>query len=500
MPIPGAPDGPGEPIRFDPWEVSADPERFLDEATALAAGHEPPVEPGAPARLDVWDLAADPERFWDEADAIRAGFEPPAEPDLWASGEVHDDWVDRLRDVTRRGRALIADQYGMIAAVLRDAADCPDPWVGPDPTLDPAWIDPQDRTVGQVRRERRDIAVRAAAADLAVQVRLSETMIRTRAVHADTLRTRCPDLWLAFTAGDVDERNAVTTAQYAATLPDDDPASWTAFDTAVTGPAQMLPPGKFRTRARAVRERVHTESVTDRHRRAAGDRGVWLTPELDGMATLTLTGPAAGVSAMHDRVDVTARHLHTQDGETRTLAQLRADVLIDLVTTGTTETSGPPPGRPAVAITVPVLTLLGQNEEPAMLDGYGPIDLDTARRLAGEASSWVRILTHPVTGTILDLDRRTYRVTNPLRRFLGVRDPVCIFPGCTRPARHCQIDHRLDWQYGGTTTDTNLAPQCQTHHVLKTKSRWRLYRCPTTGATWWISPTALHIDTDPPPW
>ncbi len=74
---------------------------------------------------------ADPRREPDEPDAIAAGYEPPEDRDLWASGEVHDDWVSRLTDLTRRGRALIADQYAMIAAALRDAADCPDPQVGP---------------------------------------------------------------------------------------------------------------------------------------------------------------------------------------------------------------------------------------------------------------------------------------------------------------------------------------------------------------------------------
>ena len=78
------------------------------------------------------------------------------------------------------------------------------------------------------------------------------------------------------------------------------------------------------------------------------------------------------------------------------------------------------------------MTVLGHDDGPAILDGYGPIDLDTARRLAGEASSWIRILTHPVTGTVLDVDRTTYRVPKALRRWLGVRDPVCVGPGCTR--------------------------------------------------------------------
>lgn len=69
-----------------------------------------------------------------------------------------------------------------------------------------------------------------------------------------------------------------------------------------------------------------------------------------------------------------------------------------------------------VVVTVPGLTLLGRGDEPATLEGCGPIDLDTARRLAGSATSWVRLLTHPVSGAPLVLDRTTYRVPVALRR------------------------------------------------------------------------------------
>jgi hypothetical protein len=40
---------------------------------------------------------------------------------------------------------------------------------------------------------------------------------------------------------------------------------------------------------------------------------------------------------------------------------------------------------PTVFVTVPALTLVGRSDEPAVLEGYGPIDIDTARELAGRA-------------------------------------------------------------------------------------------------------------------
>ncbi|GAA5204624.1 HNH endonuclease signature motif containing protein [Microbacterium jejuense] len=515
---------------------------------------------------------------WDDAD--------PTHPDdalftLQSTGEAHSVAAVALEGLSVRTRMMIADQYAAIAAILTDAAACPDPWVGPDPTLDPLWRDPQDRSPAQVRAERRDVAERAAVLDLSVRLGLSEAMIRRRAHDADTLRERCPRTWAAFCSGGVSEQNAGTAAQHAATLPAEAPESWAAFDDAVEHAARTQSPGRFRLRARIVRERVHPEHIDVRHERAKADRTMWLTGEPDGMATLSVFGSAVGLHRSYRRIDAQARHLHAQPDEQRTLAQLRADVAMDLlldgdaelagtdarVDAGTVEDSGAGGvsgaagvsgmasgkagaaalfatsevrdaaaeaatdagaasstgvtpcatcGHPAahttaaapvrrrqdrvsVAITVPVMTLLGEGDEPATLDGYGPIDTETARRLAGEASSWVRILTHPVTGTVLDVDRKTYRVPKALRRWLGVRDPMCIGPGCMRLARDCDIDHRLDWQYGGTTSDANLAPLCHSHHVVKTKSKTMLYRDETTGARWWVTPTHLTVPVEPAP-
>ena len=186
-------------------------------------------------------------------------------------------------------------------------------------------------------------------------------------------------------------------------------------------------------------------------------------------------------------MDEAARHLRAQEGEARTLAQLRADVAVGLL--------GDPGGearraKAAVAVTIPALTLLGHGDEPAILDGYGPIDRDTAARLAGDATSWVRILTHPVTGTVLDVDRRTYRVPKPLRRWLGVRDPVCTFPGCGRLARDCDIDHRQEWRHGGARSAGNTGPLCEPHHRVKTETRWDIRTNADSGAVQWVSPAA----------
>src|SRR6478735_7163064 len=127
----------------------------------------------SPSEVDVGSrINVDPERFLDPWDVLDPGeVVPPVElAQLEASGAAHEAAVSELEGISARARVLISDEYAGIADILRDAAACPDPWVGPDPTLDPAWLDPQGRSTAAVRAERKSIAVRAAALDLAVRL------------------------------------------------------------------------------------------------------------------------------------------------------------------------------------------------------------------------------------------------------------------------------------------------------------------------------------------
>ena len=418
-------------------------------------------------------------------------------------------------------RSTTAEEYRLIHDLLVSARVNPQPWVGGDHTLDGAGNDLRRRAVAAVRRERLDLAERAVVAEIAVRLRLSEHTVRTRARQAEVLLNRCPRLWRLFAAGATSERHAVEAARLAESLPNE-ARTLSEFDDGASAMAVVLTPAKFAVAARALRERVHAESVETRHRRAAADRGVWLTAELDGMATLTALMPADRAHAVLARVDAMARGLRTGSDEERTLSQLRADVFADLATgagtpacttdgSGSLDEDSPRAARstvpggtvpggtvPSIAITVPALTLLGASDEPATLDGYGPIDIDTARRLAGGASSWVRILTHPVTGTTLALDRRTYRVPHALRRWLGLRHPTCAFPGCRRPSRECDMDHLHAWAEGGATDADNLAPECRHHHRIRHGTAWQPRRTPE-GVLRWRSPLGREVDCDPPP-
>ena len=177
------------------------------------------------------------------------------------------------------------------------------------------------------------------------------------------------------------------------------------------------------------------------------------------------------------------------------MTQLRADVLSDLLTS----TGGGSSVGVTVALTIPVLTLLGHSSEPALLEGVGPIDIETARRLCATAPSITRLLTDPVTGTVLQMDAKQYRPSAALKRWLAIEQVTCDFPGCGRRAAHCDLDHTHAWAGGGQTSAANLTHRCRKHHTMKHQTKWQVQRPPGGQRAIWISPTGYSREADPPP-
>ncbi|GAA1851656.1 DUF222 domain-containing protein [Microbacterium koreense] len=188
----------------------------------------------------------------------------------------------------------------------------------------------------------------------------------------------------------------------------------------------------------------------------------------------------------------------------RSLDAIRADLMADLLLAsdplghvGTTAT-GLGSIRAEVQVTVPVFTLIDTASddplEPATLAGHGPVDPDTARILTREAPGWDRILTHPVSGAVLAVDR--YQPTAQMRRSLSIRDQHCRFPGCRQSTSRSDLDHTVDWDHGGKTATSNLAHLCRRHHTLKHHSPWSVRQQPG-GVLEWTSPTGRRYPDHP---
>jgi hypothetical protein len=153
-------------------------------------------------------------------------------------------------------------------------------------------------------------------------------------------------------------------------------------------------------------------------------------------------------------------------------------------------------GRPvAVNVTVAYSTLLGVDDRPAHLEGYGPITAAVARRIAADGT-WRRLLTDPASGAVLDIGRERYTPPPDLAEHVIARDQTCRFPTCTRPAEGCDLDHTVPFEQGGTTSAANLGPLHRGHHNDKTHHGWQLDQ-PEPGRFVWTAPTGHRYQVDP---
>ncbi len=229
-------------------------------------------------------------------------------------------------------------------------------------------------------------------------------------------------------------------------------------------------------------------------------------PAYDGMGWLHVFGPMVEIHAAHDRATRMSKVIHAEEGETRTLDQIRTDVLFDLLIDG--DTTGHPDAargiRARVTVTVPALALLRDTDRdraaagigPALVEGIGPVPLRTAKELCGGDGGWMRVLTHPETGVVLSVGREQYAPPAAMKRLVRWRADRCMAPGCGMPAARCEIDHAVAWQDGGTTGVDNLNPFCKGHHVVKHHGGWQIEPLPD-GSVQWTSPTGRQYTVAP---
>ncbi|WEK61110.1 MAG: DUF222 domain-containing protein [Candidatus Microbacterium colombiense] len=301
-----------------------------------------------------------------------------------------------------------------------------------------------------------------------------------------------------------------------------DAAALGFYDTAAAVAAEQETPARTRSLVRQIAAALSGDTLVDRHRRALSERRVTMRSVDDGLALLTVVLPEHLAAAIVDRLTQLARQvIATRDDiepksifgshdtfatdplpDARTIDQVRTDLLTDLLLAADpSEVAGAGIDRVQahIQVTVAASTLIGADDRPAELDGFGPIDPDIARDLAGRNGGWSRLFLDP-SGMVTETD--TYSPTEGMRRFLRARDQHCRFPGCRMPVRRCQIDHNHDHARGGRTSLRNLSHFCTGHHVLKhpdldERHRWTARQLPD-GTLDWVSPLGRHYG-DPPP-
>ncbi|WP_336648767.1 HNH endonuclease signature motif containing protein [Microbacterium sp. MMO-10] len=433
-----------------------------------------------------------------------------------------DEIVDRCRELDRRIAALEAEKSALLGQRVQLLLDEVPP--------------------GAAGFES---AERSMFAEVAAALHISRAAASRALATGWSLGDRFPQTRAALATGEISLRHAAVIVAGAAALDLADRDAHARYEGLVVPYAAAETAPRTEAFARSAAASVAPETVVERHRRARADRQVRVTDAEDGMAWLEILLPSPLAHAAYDRVSAIGRQLRVvraaqdcgafsgprapQPGQAptdddwrrltsfesivdelqepltdpRSLDELRADIVSDLLLTADTDLltqNGVDGIRATVQVTIAASTLAGADDRPAELDGHGPIDPDIARALAGGAGTWDRLFLDP-RGMLTRTD--TYAPTERMRRLLRARDRHCRFPGCRMPARSCDLDHNHDHALGGPTDLCNLCCLCEGHHALKhpdldDRWRWTAAQGPGGVITWTSPGGRIYADTPPP--
>jgi hypothetical protein len=374
------------------------------------------------------------------------------------------------------------------------------------------------QAIAGVPAERRG---RGVAAQIGLARRVSPWQGQRWLGWAKILTSELPATYAELAAGRTTEWRAMLVARETAVL--------TRADRA-TVDADLAPrlPGwgdrQVEAETRKAAYRLDPAAAVERARRAESDRRVGLRPAPDTMCWLSALLPVAqGVAAYASLTK--AADSNTAGGDERGRGQLMADTLVQRLT-GQASADAVPVEitlvmtdesllRSSTANNGAVPTPAAPNDigrgaagggyspdgdEPAWLDGYGPVPAGWARDIACGAADdvpagqrWIRRLyTRHRRPVALESTRRVF--TPAQQRFLRLRDQTCRTLFCGAPIRHA--DHLQPHHQGGSTSTGNGQGLCQTCNHAKQAPGWRHTTNPA-GVITTHTPTGHRYDSQP---
>ena len=234
----------------------------------------------------------------------------------------------------------------------------------------------------------------------------------------------------------------------------------------------------------------------------------------DGTGVVRIVGEADRVCSVMSRIDALARGLRAGGGYSEvTLDQLRSDVAFELLMRGDgrvvsdrPEVDGAvmaqdggfgaaPPAHADVIVTL--ATLLGCDDEPGELPGFGFVSASHVRQIAHAAGSvWRRLVVDDRTGALIEVSTHRYRPTEAMRTHVAARDRVCRGPGCQVSPVGADLDHDIPWP-AGETSAANLSVKHRRHHQLKTFGLWSTRQDPETASVTWTTLAGRSYVSEP---
>ncbi|WP_083611859.1 DUF222 domain-containing protein [Mycobacterium sp. ST-F2] len=293
------------------------------------------------------------------------------------------------------------------------------------------------------------------------------------AAMARILVADMPCTLAALESGVLSEHRAELITKEAACL---SPLDRQLLDVELCGdPAGLAGLGNAEISAEAARIacEVDQQGVLDKMARARASRHVRFRVARDGMMAMTVRVPAAQGQLMRQALSREAATA-VAAGTVRSRGQIMADVVVARVT-------GRDPAAPVPVTANLVLsdeTLLTGGEQPAHLQGYGPIPAALARDwvLAAAADDTVgaalrRLYAQPGTNKLVAMESTARAFPKALATFIGLRDQLCRTPYCNARIRH--TDHVTPHAKRGPTSAHNGDGLCEHCNYVKEEPGWQ---------------------------
>ncbi len=250
--------------------------------------------------------------------------------------------------------------------------------------------------------------------------------------------------------------------------------------------------------AKEIAARLDVQAVVDRAAKAEADRTVTIRPAPDCMTQLSVLLPVAqgvGVyAALKREADTTF--------DDRSRGQIMADTVFERVT----GRAAAEPEPVALNLVMSDQALWGQDNAPAVLDGYGPIPAMVAQRLVRDAvvderslATLRRLYRDPRSGSLVGMESRSRFFPKGLAAFIGIRDGTCRTPYCDAPIRH--RDHATPRNRGGPTSAANGLGECERCNYTKEAPGWRVTAADENGVhtAEFVTPTGARYRSTAPP-
>jgi hypothetical protein len=171
----------------------------------------------------------------------------------------------------------------------------------------------------------------------------------------------------------------------------------------------------------------------------------------------------------------------------------RAQQVLELTTEASTSQRRRPQRQVVLHVHLSQAALLGSTGLARVGGLPGPVTAEQVRLWCGHPDA--RVSVKPVLDLAEHIHVGSYEASDRLKEQTELRDVICCFPYCNRPAERCDCEHRVPHADDGPTCSCNLAPACRGHHRAKTTGGWG-YVTIEPGVYLWRSPLGYQFLRD----